>query len=316
MSDLHNRNDVIDFDFVWRFFATRAVPDFSNARRKADFLSGHGLDLWRSFLFRSFHCRPVCGNIPQPCSGFSKWRGLFCIPKGLVNCRETGIIRKKSVLGTMKMLYAWFVAFGVCFLAPELFAQYTLTYSTNGSFITLTGYTGTPVNVTIPSFVNSIGIEAFAYSTGLTSITVGRAVTNIEELAFYDCPNLTSLFFEGNAPVIGPLVFYSPGSPDEVDPAFSYYLPGKIGWNDFSQDNNMPSVLWNPILQSAGFQNNEFIFKVTGTPNIPIQIAATTNLSAEMWTVLQTCTLTNGSIQFSDPGSSNNPSRFYTVQFP
>jgi hypothetical protein len=48
MSDLHNRNDVIDFEFVWRFFAARPVPNWPNARRKADFLSSHGLGSWRT----------------------------------------------------------------------------------------------------------------------------------------------------------------------------------------------------------------------------------------------------------------------------
>src|SRR5580693_9417995 len=48
MSRLHNKNDVIDFDFVWVFFAARPVPNWPNARRKADILSNHGLDSWRT----------------------------------------------------------------------------------------------------------------------------------------------------------------------------------------------------------------------------------------------------------------------------
>lgn len=322
----------------------------------------------------------------------------------------------------MKILHAWFVAFGVCFLASELVAQYTLEYSTNGSVITLTAYSGTPVNITIPGFVTSIGesafqncdsltsanvsegstgieeyafwgcsslsnvtignsvtnigleafsyctnlmsisvsssnpafssvngvlfnkdqttllqypcgingrytipesvtsieLLAFAYSTGLTSITIGSAVTNIAEFAFYDCTNLTGALFEGNAPMVGPDVFYAPQSPGLADPTTLYYLPGTAGWTVFSTEDNMPTVLWNPVIRtgSLGFQNNQFNFTITGTPNIPIQIATTTDLASGTWIPLQTCTLTNGLIQFGDAGASNYPSRFYTVQFP
>jgi hypothetical protein len=48
MSNLRNKNYVIDFDFDSHFFAARPVPNWPNARRKADFLSSHGLDSWRT----------------------------------------------------------------------------------------------------------------------------------------------------------------------------------------------------------------------------------------------------------------------------
>jgi hypothetical protein len=48
---------VIDFDFVWRFFAARAVPNLPNAHRKAHFLSSHGLGSWRTIS-------PLCQPLP------------------------------------------------------------------------------------------------------------------------------------------------------------------------------------------------------------------------------------------------------------
>jgi transposase len=48
MSDLHNKNDVIDFDFVWCFFAAEAMPNSPDGHRKTNFLSSHGLGSWRT----------------------------------------------------------------------------------------------------------------------------------------------------------------------------------------------------------------------------------------------------------------------------
>ena len=45
--------------------------------------------------------------------------------------------------------------------------------------------------------VTSIGDWAFAYCTGLTSVTIGGSVTSIGENAFYNCTGLTSITFNG-----------------------------------------------------------------------------------------------------------------------
>jgi hypothetical protein len=79
-------------------------------------------------------------------------------------------------------------------------------------------------------------------------------------------------------------------------------------------------VLWNPSIQTAnasfGVQTNRFDFTITGTTNIPIVVEACTNLATASWTPLQTCTLTNGLIYFSDPQWTNHPSRFYRLRSP
>jgi hypothetical protein len=78
--------------------------------------------------------------------------------------------------------------------------------------------------------------------------------------------------------------------------------------------------LWNPSIQttdaSFGVLSNQFGFTISGTTNIPLVVEACTNLVSASWTPLQTCTLTNGSIYFSDPQWTISPTRFYRLRSP
>jgi hypothetical protein len=97
-----------------------------------------------------------------------------------------------------------------------------------------------------------------------------------------------------------------------------YYLPGTTGWG--STFEGRPSVLWNPQLQvrdaNFGVRTNRFGVLITGTPNIPIVLEACMNLAWPAWVTLQECTLTNGSLYFSDPDWTNSRSRFYRIRSP
>jgi len=79
-------------------------------------------------------------------------------------------------------------------------------------------------------------------------------------------------------------------------------------------------VLWNPqVLRSGssfGVRTNRFGFNIVGTAGIPIVVEASTNLAGAPWTVLQSCTLTNGLIYFSDSQWANYRSRFYRFRSP
>ena len=61
---------------------------------------------------------------------------------------------------------------------------------------------------------------------------------------------------------------------------------------------------------------SRFGFYIAGPSSVPITVRASTNLASTTWTTVQSCTLTNGSIHFSDPQWTNYPSRFYRVSSP
>jgi hypothetical protein len=97
-----------------------------------------------------------------------------------------------------------------------------------------------------------------------------------------------------------------------------YYLPGTTGWG--STFASRPAVLWNPQIQASdasfGVRPNSFGFNITGTADIPLVIEASTNFAAGLWVPLQSCTLTNGLVYFSDRRRTNYPSRLYRVRSP
>ncbi len=142
--------------------------------------------------------------------------------------------------------------------------------------------------------------------------TVTASVTNVDGVAFVGCMSLPGLYFEGNAPSVG-LNSFAGDTTTTV-----YYLPGTTGWT--STFGGRPTRLWNPKAQttddSFGVRQDRFGFNVNGTANIPLVIEACTDLTAPAWVPLQTCTLTNGSIYFSDPQWTNFVLRFYRIRSP
>ena len=91
-----------------------------------------------------------------------------------------------------------------------LHAQYTFT--TNNGAITITGYTGSGGEVTIPETINSLAVTgvgsfAFASCTGLTSVVIGGNVTNIGMAAFYHCTGLSRATISNRVTGIGEFAF-------------------------------------------------------------------------------------------------------------
>lgn len=147
-------------------------------------------------------------------------------------------------------------------------------------------------------------------------------LNNIGDFAFSGCSGLTSAYFQGNAPSVGADLFDVPPvwtPPVSVfDPATIYYLPGTTGWG--STIGGRPAVLWNPLMQASGpnfgVLSNQFGFTISGTTNLPIVVEASVNLPRASWTPLQSCTITNGAIYFSDSAWTNYPARFYRIRSP
>ena len=163
----------------------------------------------------------------------------------------------------------------------------------------------------VPNTVTSIEDQAFEHCLGLTSVMIPSSVTNIGDYAFAWTP-LQQVYFQGNAPAIGLQAFA------EGHAKFLYYLPGTSGWS--SPFVGCTAVLWNPQMLTSngnfGVQTNRFGFDITGTPNIPLVVEASSDLAGASWNALLACTLTNGSIYFSDPYSTNYPTRYYRIRSP
>ena len=121
-----------------------------------------------------------------------------------------------------------------------------VTYKGNSTGAYSDAYTG---NVTIPSSVTysgttfsvtSIGYLAFAYCTGLTSVTIPNSVTSIGDYAFYGCTGLTSVTIPNSVTYIGDYAFNCcKGLTSVTIPNSVTY----IGSNAFSSCSGLTSVI-------------------------------------------------------------------------
>jgi hypothetical protein len=176
-------------------------------------------------------------------------------------------------------------------------------------------------NLTMGSNVVSIGEHAFELCYSLGSLTLPRNLASIGQYAFANCSvlDLFAVYFQGNSPAADCTVFTNYGNfsaaPNNVT---VYYLPGTTGWGPTFAC--VPAKLWNPQAQTTdanfGVRMDRFGFNITGTADIPLAVEASTDLAARSWVLLQSCTLTNGSIYFSDPQWTNYPSRLYRIRSP
>ncbi|AAM07629.1 leucine-rich repeat protein [Methanosarcina acetivorans] len=86
-------------------------------------------------------------------------------------------------------------------------------YTSDGTSVTVTGYSGSDSDVTIPGEIDglpvtTIGASACKALTSLTSVTIPDSVTNIDASAFYGCTNLTSVTIPDSVTNIGSSAFY------------------------------------------------------------------------------------------------------------
>ncbi len=93
-------------------------------------------------------------------------------------------------------------------MSTAVAAHAQLKYTTNDGAITITGYSGNPTNVTIPSSINglpvtSIANEAFEDYTNLAGVSIPSTVTNIGPTAFQSCSKLASIVIPNGVAGIG-----------------------------------------------------------------------------------------------------------------
>lgn len=217
-------------------------------------------------------------------------------------------------------------AFDLCANLTAITLPETLTrvgdWAFRGCGLTRLALPNNLTNIQDASYVSIGGpFGVFNWCTSLTNVIFGKDLAYLGTGAFTFCTSLTEVFFQGNAPatvgtnggpIPGPWIFLN------APLVTVYYLPGTTGWEPtFSQH---PTRLWNPQVQtgdgSFGVGANGFGFNIAGTPDIPLVIEGSTDLAAQAWVPLQNCTLTNGSLSFSDLQGTNYPCRLYRIRSP
>ncbi len=166
-------------------------------------------------------------------------------------------------------------------------------------------------SLTIGNKLTYIGTNAFGACINLTTITFPASLTSIENYAFLGCDKLTSIYFKGNPPSLGgSLVFgYFPNAGETV-----YYYYGTVGWGPTY--GGIPTVMLNapPSITDVVISDNQFSFSINGSDQQIVVVQTCTNLVNANWQPLQTNTLIGNSFNFTDPGWTNYPSRFYRIQ--
>jgi hypothetical protein len=218
------------------------------------------------------------------------------------------------------------------------FASTSLTNVTIGNGVTSMGDTfyacpfyacpnlmAITVDVNNPAFCSVNGVlfnknldTLIEYPRGLVgSYTVSDSVTSIGNYAFYYCPNLTGVYFKGNAPGPGEFAFTGDNN------AITYYLPGTTGWPGFATNTGLTIAPWflpNPTIlnfePNFGMQTNGFGFTISWATNAAVVVESSTNLSNPAWAPINTNALVNGTNYFNDPQWTNYSSRFYRLRSP
>ncbi len=127
------------------------------------------------------------------------WRKVLAVSLAAAMLTATGFSSVGSYIGTSVSVSA--ATYG------------DFNYSVdNDNTITITGYSGSGDQVTIPSTIDgksvtTIGESAFKDCTSLTSVTIGNGVTTIKSKAFYNCNALTSVTIPASVTSIEPKAF-------------------------------------------------------------------------------------------------------------
>ena len=114
-----------------------------------------------------------------------------------------------AALACVVLVIGVWVCLGVVATVREGNCEYTLYFDGTA---TLIGYVGNDENLTVPEAINgymltSIGMEAFAYCTSLTQVTIPDSVTSIGDSAFGGCTRLTQVTIPDSVTSIGDSAF-------------------------------------------------------------------------------------------------------------
>ena len=134
---------------------------------------------------------------------YSNRRGREAKLKQALTLLQSEASLPQSKIAALMRFINWFQIlrsrlFGLMILLFPVAVQAQFTFVTNSGAITITGYTGSGGNVTIPSTTNgypvtTIGASAFNHQGTLTNLTIPNSVTSIGDHAFEFCSGLTNL---------------------------------------------------------------------------------------------------------------------------
>ena len=178
---------------------------------------------------------------------------------------------------------------------------------------------------TIPSFVTSIGNEAFYNCSGLTSVSIGNSVTSIGDYAFYDCSKLISITIPNSVTSIGNYAFSGCSAISDVNVAWdipltidkywfseSIYKTACLSIPELSVFNYITTGWWNLFKnRKVGYydikqySDGVFNYQLITNPDNPQAILVQGNYSA----------LTEANIpeRFTDLSDESNPIRYYVT---
>jgi hypothetical protein len=138
------------------------------------------------------------------------------------------------------------------------------TYESDGTNITITGYTGPGGHVAIPDTIAGLPVTtiwegAFHDCTSLTSVTIPDSVSSIGFGTFYCCSSLTSVTIPNSVTNIGGLAFFACHSltsitipASVIDIAGGYMVEGDATWGAFTYCTSLTGVYFKGNAPSVG----------------------------------------------------------------
>ena len=144
-------------------------------------------------------------------------------------------------------------------------------------------------NLIIPNSVTSIGDYAFAYCSGLTSVTIPNSVASIGGSAFYECSGLTSVTIGSGVTHIGDKAFNGADIPTIISLIENpFTITGKTSdYRTFTQNTFNNATLYVPkgtidkYKATGGWK--DFAYIVEGTPTGIKVIENTQNKNATVY---------------------------------
>ncbi len=131
----------------------------------------------------------------------------FVLKAGSTHLKRHASISQESLIAIFLVI--------LCAISPARADTYgNFTYTATNASVTITRYSGSETNVTIPESildepVTSIGTGAFQNCTNLLNVTIATNITNIGNSAFFGCRRLMNITIPSSVAIIGDEAFFN-----------------------------------------------------------------------------------------------------------